>query len=303
MHSEPFYPCGMGKPVPNAHDSPAFKCKIIFFFFYLSHSLWFKYRWICFKIRIEVEMRKNFHRQDTWKHCAPECELDWQDKGQKSKLCGEKKRKQPCGSLKGAVPSDKETLEAAVSPICAMSRMHSYFLSEQRDNVKKPLWHLTFLLVSLFIAKQCDSLGFFLKVESCEKKIQALGSHIERWHSHPCDCLEKGWGYVCFVVITASSSAPSHIQDSSLMIAVLLPWPLLPRSLIWTRHIGKDWCLGFSSGGFVLQHSGASSVHALSELCQGQMKHCGRWQISIKEAYIGSLPVKAFELYTVLWCI
>lgn len=164
-------------------------------------------------------MRTNFHRQDTQKHCVPEYEVDWQNRDQKTKLCGEKKRKQPCGSLKGAIPSDEETLEAAVSPICAMSGMHSYFLSEQRDNVNKPLRHLTFLLVSLFIAKQCDSLGFFLKVESCEKKIQALGSDIKRWHSHPCDCLEKGWGYVCFVVVPTSSSAPSYMQDSSLMIA------------------------------------------------------------------------------------
>lgn len=230
MHCEPFYPCGMGKPVPNPHDSPAFKCKIKYFLISTTpydlrvdeydskHGL--KWKW------------EQIFRQDTRKHCAPECELDWQDRGQKTKLCGEKKRKQPCGSLKGAVPSDKEILEAAVSPICAMSRMHSYFLSEQRDNMKKPPWHLTFLLVSLFIAKQCDSLGFFLKVESCEKKIQALGSDIERWHSHPCDCLEKGWGYVCFVEITTSSSAPSHIQDGSLMIAVLLPWPLLYRSLM-----------------------------------------------------------------------
>lgn len=228
MHSEPFYPCGMDfnqflTYCIKRDDNLAFK---------YGHSLWFKSRLIWFKMWIEMEMRTNFHRQDTPKHCVPECELDWQNRGQKTKLCGEKKRKQPYGSLKGAVPSDKETLEAAVSPICAMSRMHSYFLSEQRDNVKKPLWHLTFLLVSLFIAKQCDSLGFFLKVEGYEKKIQALGSDIERWHSYPCDCLEKGWGYVCFVVIATSSFAPSYVQDSSLMIAVLLPWPLLHRSLI-----------------------------------------------------------------------
>lgn len=221
----PFYPCGMDVNQSLTHyikqdDSPAFKCKINYSF--LSHSLWFKSRWIWFKIWIEMIMRTNFHRQDTRKHCVSECELDWQN-GPENKTVWRKENNPVVVSLKGAVPSDKETLEAAVSPICAMSRMHSYFLSELRHNVKKPLWHLTFLLVSLFIAKQCDSLGFFLKVESCEKKIQALGSDIERWHSHPCDCLEKGWGYVCFVVITTLSSASSYIQENSLMIAVLFP--------------------------------------------------------------------------------
>lgn len=146
------------------------------------------------KSGLKLERRPNFSRQDTLKHCLLEHELGCQTRGQRTKLCCQKKRKQPCGSLKGAVPPDKETLEAAVSPICAASRMHSYFLSEQqRDNVKKPPWHLTFLLVSLFIARQCDSPGFFLKVERCEKKIQVWGSDIERWHAYPYDCLQKGW--------------------------------------------------------------------------------------------------------------
>lgn len=131
-----------------------------------------------------MEMTPYFNRQDSLKHClssmgslrGPEDELSWQEIVSyevRKQNCVEKKRKQPCGSPKGAVPPDKETLEAAVSPLCTASGMHSHFPSEQeRDNVKKPQRHLTFLSVSLFIARQRDSLGFFLKVERYEKKIQ-----------------------------------------------------------------------------------------------------------------------------------
>lgn len=271
------------QPVPNIKwdDSPAFKCKIKYSF--LSHSLWFKSRWIWFKIWIEMVMRTNFHGQDTRKLCVSECELDWQN-GPENKTVWRKENNPVVVSLKGAVPSDKETLEAAVSPICAMSRMHSYFLSELRDNVKKPLWHLTFLLVSLFVAKQCDSLGFFLKVESCEKKIQALGSDIERWHSHPCDCLEKGWGYVYYTVfclIIHTRKFPYDCSSVSFTLGqtyrrILVSWFL-------------SWCICFT-----VLWSKLSACPLLSKLCEWQMKHCGRWQISIKEAYIDSLPTKAF---------
>lgn len=58
------------------------------------------------------------------------------------------------------------------------------------------------------------------------------------------------------------------------------------------------WCICFT-----VLWSKLSACPLLSKLSEWQMKHCGRWQISIKEAYIGSLPTKAFELHTVLWCI
>lgn len=62
--------------------------------FHLNHSLWFESRWLWFKMWIEMEKRPKFSRHDTLKHCVSEIKLGWQNRGQKTKLRWEEKRKE-----------------------------------------------------------------------------------------------------------------------------------------------------------------------------------------------------------------
>jgi len=205
--------------------------------FHLHHSLSSESRWVCLKIWIEMEMRPNFSRQDTLKSCLlpvesskkPGGQVTYAEQRSETKLC--LKEKETTLLRKGQSLLVKRLWRQLSLLSALVSRMQAYFLSEQlNDNVKKPQWHLTFLSVSLFIARQRDSLGFFLKLERCEKKIQAYSSDIERWYSYPYDCLQKGWEEVPFVATCTSSSA-SQTKDSFLVISVLLPpWPPLVTS-------------------------------------------------------------------------
>lgn len=103
--------------------------------------------------------------------------------------------------------------------------------------------------------------------------------------------------YLIFCPITHTRWFPYDCSSASLTLVVQesnVGQTYRKRLVSWFFF----WCICFT----VLWRK-LSACPLLSELCQWQMKHCGRWQISIKEAYIGSLSAKAFELHTVFWCI